>query len=386
QARAWRSPARFVFIISGTQGGQTSFGPLWLHRENTMEGPGDYLAVGPTYPLMKLKMLPEFLSLFEDTLHLGTWHAGDHYFGFHDGRTRVIFGSATHPNSLESATAKGAWLDECGQDEFRQGSWEAVLRRLSLAQGRALGTTTPYNLGWLKQQVFDRFKRREVGYEVIQFASTANPVFPQDEYERARRELPDWKFNMFYRGQFERPAGLIYNDFQDVYREEGGHLVHPFDIPADWQAFGGLDFGAVNTARLIARKQPLTDVLYITHEWHGGGLSTPEHVGEMKRLTAGMNFRTWHGGAKSEVQQRMDYRAAGLTVLEPPISDVESGISHVITALRTYTLYVFDTCTGLRDEFGTYARELDEAGEPTAKIKDKATFHRLDALRYLILG
>ena len=35
-------------------------------------------------------------------------------------------------------------------------SWEAVLRRLALYQGRVLGGTTLYNLGWLKQQIYDR--------------------------------------------------------------------------------------------------------------------------------------------------------------------------------------------------------------------------------------
>jgi hypothetical protein len=71
QARAWRSGRRFVFILAGTQGGKTSFGPLWLYREIQTRGPGDYLAVTSTYPLLRLKMLPEFLRLFRDTLRLG---------------------------------------------------------------------------------------------------------------------------------------------------------------------------------------------------------------------------------------------------------------------------------------------------------------------------
>lgn len=386
QAKAWRSEKRFVFVVAGTQSGKTSFGPHWLHREIVNQGPGDYLAVTATFPLMKLKMLPEFLRLFDDTLHLGKWNGQDHVFAFHDGKTRVIFGSATHPNSLESATAKGAWLDECGQDEFRQGSWEAVQRRLALNEGRVLGTTTPYNLGWLKGQVFDRFKRGEDDYDVIQFESIENPVFPMAEYERARAVLPTWKFQMFYRGRFERPAGLIYQDFIDTYREEGGHLVKPFAIPPEWPAHGGLDFGAVNTARLIARVDPVTNVIYIVSESLEGGKSTPEHVEAAKAVTQAMNVRTWHGGSKSETQQRMDWARAGIRVQEPPISDVESGIDHVVGILRTFRLYVFDTCTGLRDEFGTYQRVLDQDGEPTEKIKDKETFHRLDSLRYLLLG
>ena len=54
----------------------------------------------------------------------------------------------------------------------------------------------------------------------------------------------------------------------------------------------------------------------------------------------------------------------------------------VIAALKDHKLLVFSSCTGIIDEFGMYSRELDANGQPTDKIKDKATYHRLDALRY----
>ena len=41
---------------------------------------------------------------------------------------------------------------------------------------------------------------------------------------------------------------------------------------------------------------------------------------------------------------------------------------------------------GIRDELGTYSRKLADSGQPTEAIKDKDTFHRLDALRYLAVG
>jgi len=46
------------------------------------------------------------------------------------------------------------------------------------------------------------------------------------EYERAKRTLPAWKFEMFYNGNFSRPAGLIYEDYN-----EGIHLVDDFRHP-----------------------------------------------------------------------------------------------------------------------------------------------------------
>jgi len=385
QLRAWDSTRRFVFMLAGTQGGKTSFSPLWMHREIQRCGPGDYLAVTATFPLLRLKMLPEFRRFFEQTLHIAVWKGSDFALHLNDG-SRIIFGSATHPESLESATAKAAVMDECGQDQFRLGSWEAVQRRLSLNQGRVLGGTTIYNLGWLKQQAYDRWLAGDPDYDVIQFESIINPAFPRAEYERARRSLPGWKFRMFYEGQFDRPPGLIYADFINRYREEDGHKVRPFNIPPEWPRFVGIDFGAVHTALVWLAWDPTVNVYYLYRESLEGNKTTAEHARGALIEASGKNVISWHGGSRSELQQRMDWAAAGVIVQEPPFDDVEVGINRVTELLKTRRLFIFDTCAGVLDELGTYSRTVGEDGQPTEKIKDKAEFHHLDALRYVVIG
>jgi hypothetical protein len=382
QLKAWDSRARFTAMLAGTQSGKTSFGPLWLWREIKERGPGDYLAITATYPLMKLKMLPEFRRFFEHTLHLGTWHASDRVFEYHNDATRVIFGSAQNPESLESATAKAAWLDEAGQDQFRLESWEAILRRLSLAEGRALLGTTLYNLGWLKTEVYDPAMAGDPNYAVVQFPSIINPTFPRREYERAEATMPDWKFGLFYRGEYTRPAGMIYSCYLDSPRETGGHVVQPFAIPAHWPRHVGVDFGAVNTAVVWIAHDPQANVYYLYDESLSGGKTTKQHAGEAKALAVGVNVRTWFGGSKSETQQRMDWQAEGVRLQEPLVPDVEAGIDRVFALFQTFRLYVFETCKGVRSELGTYSRHVTEAGDVLETIKDKETFHRLDALRY----
>ena len=397
QMAAWDSKKRIVAVLSGTQAGKTSYGPWHMLREVERNGPGDYLAVTATFPLLKLKMLPEFLSLFQHRLHLGEWRAVDRVFVFDqdackvrfgwDEAARVIFGSATNSESLESATAKSAWLDEAGQDQFRLESWEAVQRRLSLHQGRVLITTTLYNLGWMKQQIYDPWRDgTATDIDVIQFPSITNPAFPPEEFERMRNALPDWKFKLFYEGLYARPAGLIYSDFVDLYREDGGHKVRPFLIPPEWPRYVGIDFGAVNTALVWLVRDPEANVLYIYRESLDGDKTTPEHVSTAKHAANGLNVISWWGGSKSERQPRMDWKASGIVVNEPPISDVEAGIDRVIALFKTMRLYVFDSCRGILDELGTYSRELGSDGQPTEKIRDKETYHRLDATRYVIAG
>ena len=414
QARAWRSARRIVAIISGSQGGKTSFGPWWLAREIEQGGPGDYIAATATYDLFKLKMLPEMRVVFEDTLGVArfwsgdqilelcehTWHAPSGMWvpqrgAFRATRSsdpmwaRIILRSASSPGGLESATAKAAWLDEAGQDEFPLTAWEAVRRRLALSRGRILITTTPYNLGWLKHQVYDRWLRGDKTIDVIQFASILNPAFSREEFEERRQEMDDWKFRMFYEGQFERPAGLIYAAFRDAYKHEGGHKVRPFNVPAKWPRYVGIDPGGANVAKVWLALDLTDDVLYLYREQLDGGKSTPEHVAEARRTAQDNGERVvfYVVGQPSESQQRRDWQAAGAdNVIAPPVSDVESGIDTLISLLKQYRLFVFDTCTGTLDELGTYQRKLDENGEVTDVIQHKERFHRLDALRYAAVG
>lgn len=221
QGRAWRSDKRFIFVFAGTQGGKTSFGPWWLWNEIQKYGGGDYLAVTASFDLFKLKMLPELRMVFENTLNVGRYWSGDKVLELRENPDvpfqatraddpmwgRIILRSAQSSGGLESATALAAWLDECGQDGFTLEDWEAVQRRLSLSQGRVLGTTTLYNLGWTKAEIFDRWKEGDPDIEVISFPSYLNPAFPKKEYDRMKDRLPEWRFSMFYKGEFARPAG-----------------------------------------------------------------------------------------------------------------------------------------------------------------------------------
>jgi hypothetical protein len=162
--------------------------------------------------------------------------------------------------------------------------------------------------------------------------------------------------------------------------------VRPFNIPPEWPRFVGIDFGAVHTALIWLALDPVANILYLYRESLEGNKTTGEHADGALSEAAGKNVLTWHGGAKGETQQRMDWAAAGVPVQEPPFDDVEAGIDRVISLVKPFRLFVFDTCSGTLDELGTYSREVGEDGQPTEKIKDKANFHHLDALRYVVIG
>lgn len=400
QRQAWDSTARFVFMIAGTQGGKTSFLPWLLLRDIQEQGAGDYIAATASYDLFKLKMLPALLEIFEG-LDVGRYWRGDKVIELRNPATgkfeakfaddpmwgRIILRSAESRGGLESASINAALLDEAGQDSFTIETWHAVRRRLSLSRGRVFAGTTLYNLGWLKQQIMD--KTNEIDAEVIQFDSTENPKFPVEEYEEARRTMPQWKFFMFYRGLVSRPPGMIYEDFVDEYREKGGHKVKPFVIPTEWPRFVGVDPGVINTCKVWLAHDTEHDIYYLYRESLGDRKTAREHAREALDLAKQFGERVikWAVGAKSEKYHREDWIKEGAAgVVEPETTDVEEGIDRVITLLKQYRLLIFDTCDGTLDQLATYARKLDKAGNVTDEIKDKETFHFLDALRYVALA
>lgn len=347
------------------------------------------MIVTPTYPLLQLKALPEFLRWFREVMNLGEYKVAGRQFVLskagevalwgkeQDEQTRVIFGYAADPESLESATAKAAWLDEAGQKKFKVDSWEAIRRRLSIHRGRILITTTPYNLGWLKQRIWDVWKAGSDDIDVIRFESVANPLFSREEWDDARASLPRWKFDMFYRAIFTRPAGMIYDNFN-----EGLHKVPRFPIRDNWPRFVGLDFGGVNTAAVFYALEEGTGKMYAYREYKAGGRTAQQHAAKMMEGEPGIPFVV--GGARSEGQWRWEFTSAGLPVNPSPITDVEVGINRVYKAHAENKIIVFDDLQGYLDEKMSYSRELDENGEPTEKIDDKHSYHFMDAERYIM--
>ncbi len=428
QNYAWDSNRRIIAMIAGTQSGKTSFGPWWLWREIKRRGKGDYLAVTSSYDLFKLKMLPEFLRVFEGTLELGRFWAGGQVFELKDPETgeylarrftdpmwgRVILRSANAVGGLEAATVKGLWLDEAGQDNFEVDAWRASRRRGAIHEARILITTTLYNLGWLKLQIIDRANDKgvtrieselrggaeirvtdnaEAGICLIQYDSILNPAYPLTEFEEARATMPEDEFAMFYRGLVAKLRDLIFDSF-----DHKRHTQKRFEIPTTWRRVMGLDFGGVNTCAVKYAQDPDTKIWIAYAEYLAGGRTAKEHVEELlrseppildaegkptKRIRKPITF----GGSKSEGQWRQEFSAAGLRVHEPEFSDVELGIGRVYGLHKKNQVSYFDDLEGILDQKGRYRRKRDrKTGEVLEEIENKEMFHYLDAERYIGIG
>lgn len=384
QERAMKSEARFVVILAGVQGGKTCMQPDWLYREICEKGEGDYIVGSATFPLLGLKLLPEFQNLFCNILRWGVYkddRMGNRIIQSNHDKSRIIFFSATNPEAMESATAKAAVLDEAGQKNFRQGTWEAVQRRLSLSRGRCLFGTTLYQLGWLKTECYDRAIAGDKDFEIIQFDSTENPMFPPEEYQRQKQLLPKWKFDMFYRGRYSRPVGLVFDNFS-----EEDDVIDRFEIPKEWFIYVGHDFGAANPAAMFYAQDPGTGQFYAFREYlPGPGRSVYEHVQEFKKITSGYNVIQRSGGNwTTEDEIRQAYTAQGWHITKPKWKDPQQQYELVYAMHALHKIKVFRDLRNYLDQKMTFSYELDDRYQPTDKYDDEASMHALAAERYLI--
>lgn len=421
QVELWNASAKVIAFVAGTQSGKTIMAP-WLtlraivhHFENG--APNEHLVASPTFRLMDKKLKPEYIRIICEKLKLGSYIAGDVAIKLSDegvarltgvsptpGTSVVIwFGHAQQPESLESATYKSAILDEAGQDSFRSGSYEAVLRRLSINQATLYILTTPYNRNWFYEKVYKRavvtvFYEKEngkfsrvveqkhnddSGIVVITCPSIMNPTFPRDEWEFARKQLPSWQFDMMYMGKFTLPAGVIFDSFTD------DNIVDRFPIPSHWPVFLGVDFGLVNTCGMLVAEEWVKGEPTGRYFVFGSYLSdkakeTRAHVKEIHKLSPGKRPIAY-GGAHAESGWREAWAHAGVPVFAPCFNGLWVQINTLWMAFEQNKLIVFSDLQNVIDELRTMSREIDSEDDTPIpdRIKDESKYHRIAALRYL---
>jgi hypothetical protein len=414
QTRVMQCHKRLVLAIAGRQAGKSDCGAPWLLEEIQARGPGLYMAVAPSYPILEDSLYPKIVDLFQTKMALGKTniknaslvisHEGEKVLfegtkwekKIKSGRaatTKIRFCHAQRAASLEAKTALACVFDEAGQGEVSVDAIEAIEGRLTTTQGRLLILTTPYELNWLYRRYYLPWEQAKAhgqdhpDIEVIQWPSYLNPAFPRKEYDRQRTLMPAWKHAMFYDGQFTRAAGQIYDCF-----EEEINVVEPFHIPDHWPRYLGQDYGGSNTCAVHLAECPEDGTLYIYNSYLGGQKNEHEHLREMTKPSTwcedNTQFDIAAGGNNGESDRRDLYIRAGLYVRKPSINgpgSVEAGIDIVYSLLANRKLRVFSDQTEIINEFNTYSREINpETGDPiSGTIKDKNSFHRLDGLRYI---
>lgn len=386
QAKVFDSKARFIGAISGIRGGKTTVGAAWLCQkiytdyQNGVRG--DYLIVAPTNNVLSQATLPKFKEFFPSDW--GTWkEQPKSYFQLNwnrrtpDGKDtkepcRIFVRSMDDPNAIEGMEALAIWADEVGF--MKDASWVALRGRTSITQAPILMTSTPYSMNWFYTQIYKKWKEGNEDYDVIQWGSAENPVFPRDEVEKARKELPKEIFERRYLGKFTRLEGLAYPEF-----DEDEHIVKPFPIPNKGLVFAGADFGYNNpNAVVYIWEDPETKIYYVFKEFYKSKVLLKDVAYSIQSV--GPSYVLCDTQASQNIAELRRYH--GIRGIKEADKVKDIGIERIRNLLIEKRLKFFSTCTNTLEEIRAYhyaPPKID--GTSTEKLIDKYN-HAMDALRY----
>ena len=207
-----RSRARVTVVTAGQGGGKTTGGYYWL-LSSMQAFPGEtWMVALPDYPTLSHIMLyqpdpdretlPGFLKRVGEKPHL---HVVDKTLECRSGT--VFLRSADALTSWEGGHLKGAWLDEF--DLMPLEAFRRAMERTRMRNGWVRLTGTPRLSAWVRTELQPKWEAGDPSVARLQFPSTANPRYPLEAMEEARKTLPGWLFRRLH--------------FGDLAREEGGN-------------------------------------------------------------------------------------------------------------------------------------------------------------------
>ncbi len=313
------------------------------------------------------------------------------FFGGVNNPERIIYPNGSQiwlggmDNPAKALSGERDFIQVCQAEELTINDWEIMTTRVT-GRGAVMPFTSMFgdcNPSGPKHHLRERMRagHLKMHHTVLQdnptlFDKWGNPT-EQGNLSIARLSaLTGIRRKRLFEGLWASPEGLIYDNFGD------SDVIPRFPIPDSWTRYVGLDFGLVNLAAVFFANRPGTKEFYLYRTYHSGGFSVASHVEQIMRGLKQIPFCV--GGSKSEGNWRKEFRTSGLPVKEPDIKMVEVGIDRVYDAHAKHEIKVFDDCLEYLDQKRSYARELDKEGIPTENIADKATFHLLDAERYII--
>ncbi len=364
QKRVFEVKPPIIAFVGGTGTGKTWLGARWGVVQALQKG-GDHLIISPSLRLMRRTIWKELKSVLKSWDIEFEKNEADMIITLPNGGQ--LYGvPADNPERMEGVHARSVVFDEAGQVD-KKVVFETAYRRLRYHGGQLLITTTPYRWNWLKE-LYDKAIDGDPSVHLISARTKDNPFYPKEEIERAKKEMPLWRFRMFYEGVFTKPLGLIYPDYD---------VVEPFEIPASWFKVRGLDFGYNHpTAIVWLAKDPQSEVWYAYKELKKSELT----LDDLYTILLKDNVLTY---ADPEMKQGLEtLRRKGLN-LRPAKKDVLPGITFVQGLFKQGKLKVFSTLEQTIAELNSYSWKLDANDEPLDQpVKENDDL--MDALRYAL--
>jgi len=240
--------ARFRTVCTGRRFGKTLCMAAEILDRGGGDAGGDYGWVAPTYTVAD-RGIDAFRLIAPDFVRIvGRMPARAEFEGA-AGACRVWFLSADNPDGIRGFGFRGLVVDEAAAIPVNV--WNYVLRpTLAQTLGWGVFISTPAGRNWF-YDMFTRGVERQPGFRSFTFPSNVSPYFPAQEWEEARRTLPEDVFRQEYMAEFLEDSVGVFRGIDaclelGVRSEElgvGGTVIVGCDIAkhTDWTVLVAID-------------------------------------------------------------------------------------------------------------------------------------------------
>lgn len=371
QFDAFNFTTQFCAVIAGVQSGKTFTGVHWAGKKICEFPDKNGIIVAPTYKILQAATLKKFFDVFPELRKYYREQKGE--INLPTGGT-VYIRSADNPLGIEGITAHWFWLDEGGMCSVL--TWTVLRSRVSMTGGQGLITTTPYNLGWLFLEFYNKWREHtDLQLSVFSWKSIENPFFSKEFYDAEMGRLRAEEFARRYMGEFKKMVGLVW----DLPSEQ---IIDPVDIQVKAEArIIGVDWGYENPAA-ISVWYLLDKVWYKTDEWKQSHRTTAEIIQVLKNKITEHHATSIYPDP-AEPDRIEECRRANLPMMETN-KDIKGGISLVQQLIREKRIFIFNNCKETIDEWSMYHYDDPQEGKESKDLPVKFNDHLCDADRYAI--
>ena len=294
QEEVLMSRSRRRIVVAGNRTGKTEGTMrdiLWTARGNhpyRKTRRASVLWVGcPDFPSYLRFTKPAFDDWCPPGWIIGKFHESEKYVDIRrigGGKCRIFFLSYDMPRSKwQGAGVDGIWLDEeCPEDILGE-----CMARIVTTQGWIILTFTPVSgIGWWFDRIFKPAQEGLSKWHAFQFplctydeendaefniGESLVPHLTREQIVEFAEDIPDpdeRAIRIF--GEVRGRQGLVYKQYRPPV-----HRIPRFDLPPDFEVWGGLDPGYHGFAAAIGAVDPMNRV-YIVEEYFSQGQTTKE--------------------------------------------------------------------------------------------------------------
>jgi PBSX family phage terminase large subunit len=279
--------------------------------------------------------------------------------------SEIVVGGLDKPSKIMSTEYDVIYVNEA--IEISEGDWESLGSRLrnDVVPFQQIGgdTNPDAPTHWIK-------KRANAGaLEFLESRHEDNPKYfdgrswttAGERYMARLERLTGVRFLRLRRGIWAGVEGQIYDEWDDAI-----HGVNPFDIPAEWPRFRGIDFGFTNPFVCQWWAADPDGRLYLYREIYGPGRIVSDWADQIHRLSQGEHIE-WTV-ADWDREDRATLEDCGIRT-EIAQKSIKPGIEAVKLRLRKQAdgkprLFVVRGCTVDRDP------RLIEAKLPASTVEE----------------